>query len=88
MNSNIHSNAVYNVFLTQIIRYSRVCNKLHFFLIAVKKLFKTMLGKGCKKQKLFKLLYKTLIKKDIMIKYDIQHDIISTQYIINSFINS
>ena len=47
-----------------------------------------MLNKGCKKQKLFKLLYKTLIKKGVMIKYYIQHDVISTQYIINSFINS
>ena len=48
MSSNIHSNAVYNVFLTQIIRYSCVCNKLHYFLITLKKLFKTMLNKGCK----------------------------------------
>ena len=88
LNSNIHSKVVYNIFVSQIIRYSRVCNKLHYFLIALKKLVKNMIAKGCKRSRLFKLLYKTLLKKEILTKYDISLDIINTHYIINTYINS
>ena len=46
--SNVHSNTVYNVFGTQVIRYSRVCNDLKYFQVALKSVFINMVSKGCK----------------------------------------
>ena len=43
--SNIHSNINYNTFVTQVIRFSKVCNNLPHFLHALKILFNTMITK-------------------------------------------
>ena len=72
--SNIHSRTCYNVFVTQVIRISRVCNRLHLFLHALKNLFNTMIAKGCKKHILLKKLYVCFVKKDLYSKYKIDKD--------------
>ena len=75
ISSNIHSSSVYNVYITQIIRYSRVCNDIKYFLISIRSLFRTMLGKGCKKYILLKKLYIILTKRKIIQKYGLKPDV-------------
>ena len=86
--SNIHSRTIYNVFITQVIRFSRVCNDLKYFLIALKSLFSTMLSKGCKKHILFKKLFLVLVKRNILKKFDITQDFNSIQFLITSFLSN
>ena len=84
--SNIHSSTVYNVFVTQVIRYSRVCNDLKYFLVALRSLFTNMISKGCKKHILFKKLYKILAKRDILKKFNITQDFNSTHFQLSSYL--
>ncbi len=72
--SNVHTKVVYNIFITQVIRYSRVCNRLPPFLYALKTLYKTMIGKGCKSHILQKKLFKLLKNKNILKRYNISHN--------------
>ena len=69
--SNIHSATVYNTFITQIIRFGRVCNNLNYFLLASASLFKTMLSKGCKKRILLRKFFSTLSKPDKKLKVNL-----------------
>ena len=71
--SNIHSSTIYNVFTTQIIRYSRVCNHLKYFIHATSNLIKQMCKKGCKQYKLHKLLRKIITRHSLRDKYKIVH---------------
>jgi hypothetical protein len=74
ISSNIHSKSVYDTFVTQIIRYSRVCNNLTVFLYALKPLYIAMISKGCKKHILLKKLYKTLARHSMGKKLNITND--------------
>ena len=74
MSSNIHSKTVYDTFVTQVIRYSRVCNNLTYFLFELKPLYSTMVNKGCKKHILLKKLFKTLAGKNFGKNFNISKD--------------
>ena len=86
--SNIHSNTSYNTFVTQVIRFSRVCNNLPHFLHAIKVLFNTMITKGCKKHRLLKKLYVCFVKKDLFSKYKIDNDVKVLQLILKPYLTS
>ena len=86
--SNIHSNTVYNTFVTQLIRISRVCNNLSHFLFALKDLFDTMILKGCTKHRLIKKLYTIFIKKDLFNKFNIKKDVKVLQKSLSPYLKS
>ena len=73
--SNIHSSTMYNIFTTQVIRVSKVCNNLPQFLLALHDLFNTLHSKGCKKHILLKKLFKIIIKKHLIKKFKMKNDI-------------
>ena len=85
--NNIHSRTVYNIFTAQVIRYSRVCNKLEYFLYHLKDLFTSLVKKGCKKRILLKKLLKLLVSKRITIRYRIRCDNQQLQYTLTKFLS-
>ena len=87
VSSNIHSRTVYNIFTAQVIRYSRVCNKLEYFLYHLKDLFASLVKKGCKKRILLKKLLKLLVSKHITIRYRIRCDSQQLQYTLTKFLS-
>ena len=88
LNSNIHRTTVYNVFTTQIIRYSRVCNDLKYFLVALKSLFSTMVSKKCKKHVLLKKLFLVLVKRNILTKYDVTLNFNHVYFLLTSYLKN
>ena len=71
MLSNIHSKTVYNVFTSQFVRYSRVCNKLDHLIFCTSKLLKLLILKGCKRSRLLHILRKLLHKHKLVNKFNI-----------------
>ena len=87
ISSNIHSRTVYNIFTTQVIRYSRVCNKLEYFLFHLRVLFTALIKKGCKKRTLLKKLLKLFVSKQITTKYKIRCDNQQLQYSLTKYLS-
>lgn len=73
LDSNIHSRTMYNVFTTQVIRYSRVCNKLQHLISSITILIKKICKKGCKKYKILILLRKLAFKHNFASKFNFKH---------------
>ena len=71
--SNIHEKILYNVFISQIIRYIRVCNKWDSFVSRLKLLLDKLIEKGAKKKRLLMTLSKYFKNKAETKRFDISH---------------
>ena len=69
-----HSRPCYHIFVTQVIRISRVCNRPHLLLYAQKRPIHNNDGKRLQKHKILKELYICFMNKDLYLKLNIGTD--------------
>ena len=68
-----HEKILYNVFISQNIRYIGVCNKWDYFVSRLKLLLDKLIEKGAKKKRLLMTLSKYFKNKAETKRFDISH---------------
>ena len=74
LKSTIHSRPCYHIFVTPVIRISRVCYRPHLLLYAQKRPIHNNDGKRLQKHKILKELYICFMNKDLYLKLNIGTD--------------
>ena len=65
IHSNILDSTIYNVFYSQLVHFSRVCNNMDGFILALKTLKGRVLAKGAKEKNLFHTFKKFWAKNNV-----------------------
>ena len=81
LKTNIPDKIVYNVFITQVLRFARTSSEADYFVTRVQRLITDFLSKHCKKQKLYNVLKQQFAKKDEFKKFKV-----TSEHLLNSII--